>query len=371
MRIVIDIRTISDHFPGIGRYTYDLVHSLAQQVEADELILLSNPALANSRFDIRSIASGSKVRIAHTTARPFTPGEQVRLPGELRAIKPGLIHFPYHVLPYTAKRPIVVSIHDIIPIRLPHHFSLRHRILYRFTLGLALRTADWALCPSEATIKDVHSAFPGNSARLIKAPGGVGASFRPRTEREVESVRTAYGLPESYLLYVGSHKPHKNLPALVEAYARLRNAPPLVLAGAEDTRYPETRRKVVALRLTGKILFPGAVAESSLPALYSGARAFVFPSRYEGFGFPPLEAMACGTPVACSDIACLRETTGGAALLFNPESSESIAASIERILEEDELCEDLRGRGLRRAAELSWDQAARQALDVYHRAANG
>jgi len=369
MRIVIDIRTISDHFPGIGRYAYDLVRALARQVQREELILLSNPALRNTRFDMESLQSDSKIRIQTTTAPPFSLREQLQLPVALKALKPDVTHFPYPVLPYAAARPIVVNIHDIIPIRLPRYFSLRHRVLYRISLRLAIRSAGWILCPSEATIRDMRSALRLEAARLIKVPGGIGESFFPRAKSEVDSVRTAYGLPESYLLYVGSNKPHKNLPALIDAFARLRGAPCLVLAGEEDARYPETRRRVETLRLADRIRFAGAVRERDLPALYSGALAFVFPSRYEGFGFPPLEAMACGTPVVCSDIACLRETTGDAALHFNPEKVSSIAGAIERLLEDGALREDLRARGLRKASGLSWEQAARQTLAIYRRAA--
>jgi alpha-1,3-rhamnosyl/mannosyltransferase len=111
----------------------------------------------------------------------------------------------------------------------------------------------------------------------------------------------------------------------------------------------------------------GSIPEKDLPALYSGATAFVFPSIYEGFGLPPVEAMACGVPVACSGIPCLSETVGGAALLFDPEHPENVAAAVERILSDEKLRADLRVRGLRRAAELSWDEAARQALKIYHR----
>jgi alpha-1,3-rhamnosyl/mannosyltransferase len=177
-------------------------------------------------------------------------------------------------------------------------------------------------------------------------------------------------LSEPYLLYVGSNKPHKNLPALVDAYARLPKAPLLVLAGGEDPRYREARGRVNSFGLAGRVRFLGAIPESDLPALYSGAQAFIFPSDYEGVGFPPLEAMACGVPVACSDIPALRETVGDGALLFNSKDPAAIAAAIQRILTDPDLRTDLRGRGLRRAGELPWHRAAQQTLEIYHRAAN-
>jgi glycosyltransferase involved in cell wall biosynthesis len=366
MRIVIDVRTISDHFPGMGRYTYHLVRALARQIGRDELILLSNPALANTRFDIEPIALNPNVRIVTTDTKPLSFNEQWRLPRELRRLMPEVMHFPQPVIPFAAPRPVVINIYDIIPIRLPQYFSPRQRILYRASLSLALRSAGRIICLSQATLADIQSAFGVDSSRLCAIPAGIDEMFRPATSDEAERVRSVYQLPETYLLYVGSNKPHKNLPALIDAYASLRSATHLVLAGEEDARYPDARLRVESLGLADRVHVLGAVGEKDLPALYSGALAFIFPSIYEGFGFPPLEAMACGVPVACSDIPCLHETAGDAALQFNPEDASSMAAAMDHIITDSKLRADLRERGFRRAAEYSWDHAARQTLDLYH-----
>jgi glycosyltransferase involved in cell wall biosynthesis len=366
MRIVIDVRTISDHFPGMGRYTYHLVCSLAQQLGPDKLILLSNTALANTRFDIGPIASYPNVRIVATDAKPLSFSEQWRLPRELRRLMPGVMHFPQPIIPFAAPRPVVTNIYDIIPIRLPQYFSVKQRILYRASLSLALRSAKRIICLSQATLADIKAAFYVDSSRLCAIPAGIDEVFRPATETEVERVRSGYQLPETYLLYVGSNKPHKNLPALIDAYASMHSAPHLVLAGEEDARYPQARRRAESLGLADRVRVLGAVGEKDLPALYSGALAFIFPSTYEGFGFPPLEAMACGVPVACSNIACLQETAGDAALQFDPEDAASMARAMNRLIADGKLRADLRDRGLRRAAEFSWDHAARQTLDLYH-----
>jgi glycosyltransferase involved in cell wall biosynthesis len=366
MRIVIDARTISDHFPGIGRNTFELIRALARRLDGEELVLLFNPSLPNTRFDIRSIASGANVRIANTSARPFSLQEQLHLPGVLKKLAPDIMHFPYTVMPYAVQGRIAVSIYDVIPIRLPHYFSLRNRTLYQVTVRLALRSASRILCPSRATMSDLMSAFHLDAARLAIVPGGVSESFHPLAPGQVEPVRTAYSLPEKYVLYVGSNKPHKNLPALIQTYAHLPGAPVLVVAGAEDPRYTNARSLAETLGLTARIRFLGSIPEKDLPALYNGAMAFVFPSKYEGFGLPPVEAMACGVPVACSNIPCLNETVRDAALQFDPGRPESIAAALERIVNDGELRNDLRMRGLGRAAELSWDEAARQALKIYH-----
>ena len=246
MRILIDARTINDHFPGIGRYTYNLARALAHHRDCDSLLLVSNPTPANTRFDVAALASEPGIRIMYTAARPFTAREQVRLPIELRNLSPQVTHFPYFIMPYASPRPVVLTIHDIIPIRLPHYFTLRQRILLRISLLLALRSAAFVICVSESTRSDLQSAFRVDDSRLFVVHEGVAESFHPCARDEVQRVRAAHGLPGQYLLYVGSNKPHKNLPALIDAYSRLGAAPPLIMAGAEDSA---TRRLAAWLNL--------------------------------------------------------------------------------------------------------------------------
>jgi glycosyltransferase involved in cell wall biosynthesis len=365
MRTIIDVRTTDDHFPGIGRYTFQLVNALARQKDRDELVLLANAGKPNARFNLASLASEPNVKIMRTTARPFTLSEQWLLPRELRKLNPRVIHFPYIVMPYLAPRPLVLTIHDVIPVRLPHLFPLHKRVLYRISLLLALRAAAVVICISEATLSDLKAEFRLDRSRILVIHEGVGGSFHPHPKRELDRVQAAYALPSGYILYLGTTKPHKNLPRLIDALARLHPCPPLVIAGDEDSRYKETRRLVERMGMGNRVRFTGAVKEDDLPALYSGARAFVFPSLYEGFGLPVLEAMACGVPVACSGIPSLRETAGDAALFFDPQDQDSIAAALERLLTDELLCSDLQTRGLRRSAELSWDVAAQKTLEAY------
>jgi glycosyltransferase involved in cell wall biosynthesis len=364
MRIVMDVRTIADHFPGIGRYTYQLAHAVARQRNRDELVLVSNAGASNTRFNLTELTTEPRVRLVRTTAKPFTLREQLSYPGELRKLNPSAIHFPYVVMPYAAPRPIVLTMHDIIPVLFPNLFSLRQRLLYRFSMRMALRTAAAVICVSEATRSDLISFCHADPSRLIVIHEGIEEGFRPCGSREIESVRTAYALPDQYFLYLGSNKPHKNLPALIQACALLNTSLPLVIAGSEDPRFNRARLQVESLGLKDRVQFLGAVREEALPALYSGARAFVFPSLYEGFGMPPLEAMACGVPVACSDIPSLKETAGDAALFFDPNDCASIAAALERVLYDQSLRAELCAGGLRRVAELSWDVAAQKTLSI-------
>lgn len=370
MQTIIDIRTASDHFPGIGRYTYNLVRELARSKDREQLLLISNPQLANTRFDIGILAAESGVRLVVTDARPFTAREQFQLPGKLKKLSPDVIHFPYLIMPYASPRPVVLTIHDIIPIRFPQYFTLRQRILYRISLFLALRSASCVICVSEATQSDLKSTCRVDPERLFVVHEGISEQFRPQSADEARRVASTYGLPENYLLYVGSNKPHKNLPLLIDAYAHLGHAPPLILAGMEDARFEEVRSRIEVLNLKDRVHVAGSVAEDDLPALYSGALAFVFPSTYEGFGLPPLEAMACGVPVTCSSIPSLVEAAGDAALYFNPNDTASITAALERILHDEKLRIYLKERGFRRSSELSWNDAAQRTRFLYRRAAN-
>ncbi len=366
MRTVMDLRTIGDRFPGIGRYAYNLARALVRRKNRPELVLISNPGTASTRYNLASLAWETDVRIVAVDARPFTVREQTLLPILLRRLAPNLAHFPSWIMPWAAPRPFVVTIHDIIPLLLPQYFTAGRRMLYRASLAFSFRHATSVICLSEATRADLETIFPRIRGRLSVIPAGVERSFRPSTKAESEPVRAKYALPEQYLLYVGSNKPHKNLPALVEAYARLGRAPALLLAGMEDLRYPGARQRIETLGLKDRVRVMGQIPEEDLPRLYSNALAFIFPSLYEGFGLPPLEAMASGAPAACSDIPSLRETTGGAALLFDARNLDAITSALDRMIRDEELRAALRVRGLRRAAELTWDLAAGKVLDVYH-----
>jgi glycosyltransferase involved in cell wall biosynthesis len=366
MRVAIDTRTVSDHFPGIGRYTYHLTCALARRLQPDDrLLVLYNPALANTRYPLDLLASAPGVEMIATGARPFSPGEQLILARQLRTLGADVTHFPYFILPYAAPRPWVVTIHDAIPQRFPRYYRLHQRWAYHLATRLALRGAARVVCVSAATRDDLRAAFglPEERARVVYEAAD--ARFHPCAPDEVAAVRARYALPETYLLYLGINKPHKNLPALVEAYAQLLDAPPLVLAGREDPRYPQARRRAELLGLGERVRFPGAIADADLPALYSGAHAFAFVSEYEGFGLPPLEAMACGAPVLCSDAPSLVEVVGPAALVVAPADRGAIAAGLERLLANADLRAGLREQGLELARKYTWDRAAEETWRVY------
>jgi alpha-1,3-rhamnosyl/mannosyltransferase len=237
-------------------------------------------------------------------------------------------------------------------------------------MALALRAAQHVIAISEATRHDLLTCYSLVSKSVSVVPLAAAPTFAPVSPRAIAELCRRLDLPEQYVLYVGSNKPHKNLVLLVEAWAALQPASlPLVIAGVWDTRYPEAQQQAELMALGKTVRFLGPVAEADLPTLYTAALLFIFPSKYEGFGLPVLEAMACGTPVACSNTSCLPEVAGDAALMFDPTSVEAIADTIGCLLQDSDLRVELRERGLARAAQFSWQQTAQQTLYLYRQLA--
>jgi len=365
LRIGIDGRYIADHYPGIGRYTFSLVEALSRLAADATFVVALQPGQPNSRYDLDQLVARPNVRLAPFPLPPRSPLEQVRWPQAARRWALDVFHAPYFYMPYALPCPAVVTIYDLIPLVFPQGFSAAQRLSFHLMVGLAVRRASAVIAVSAATRTDLLRYFNLSPNRVHVTPLAADASFYPRPPAEVAAVRARYGLPNAYVLYVGINKPHKNLPRLIEAYAKIGEAPPLVLAGREDPRYPEARRQAEVLGLGGRVAFPGDIAGADLPALYSGASLFVFPSLYEGFGLPPLEAMACGTPVVCSNRASLPEIVGDAALTVDPDDVEAIASAMRRVLDDADLRESLRQRGWARAAQFSWEHTAQETLRIY------
>ncbi len=371
---VLDIRTATSHFPGIGRYGVNLAHAMIPLLNEDErLVLLRDPARP-SPWDLSALR-GDRVQIVDLPLSPFSLRQQWAVPRLLRRLKADLYHSPYYLMPYRPGRPALLTVHDLIPLLFPRHSTRQARLLFRWTTALALRTVCRAIAVSEATRQDLLRHFRLPAERVTVIPEAADPAFRPRPPAEVEAVRCKHGLPERYLLYLGSNKPHKNLTRLVEAWAHVAQRTTrltfdvsrftLIIAGVWDPRYPQPKRRAEELGLGDTVRFLGPVAEADLPALYSGAMAFVFPSLYEGFGLPVLEAMACGVPVACSETSSLPEVGGDAVLTFDPTDVEAMGEALRRILEDASLREHLRQRGLARAATFSWERTAGETLALY------
>ena len=345
---VLDTRPATAHFPGIGRYVRSLAEALPPLLAEDERLLLLTPSEG---------------------AGPFSLRQQWEIPLRLRRRRAALYHSTYYLMPYFGLPPTLLTLYDLIPLRFPALSTPRARLLFRWTTTLALRRATHALAISEATRQDFLRTFRLPPERISTVPLAAAPRFRPQPPQVIEALRRRLGLPPRFVLYLGSNKPHKNLVRLVEAWAGVEGPVRLVIAGAWDARFPQARERAAALGLEDRILWPGRVAEEDLPALYAAAESFVFPSLYEGFGLPVLEAMACGTPVACSATSSLPEVAGEAALLFDPTQVEAIREALHRLTTDAELRAALTERGLEQARRFSWERTAAATLRYYRRLA--
>lgn len=341
MRVVLDGRHMTPHFPGIGRYVRQLAaHLPACFAPGDDFTLLTEK---------------------ETAVSPFSLSQQWRIPPLLRGHT--LYHSPYYIMPYFPGVPAVVTLYDLIPQKFPALTTAKARLFFRLFTRMALHTANHVITISEAARQDFLAAYPIKPDRITAVPLAPAPHFQPMPNAPITRP-----LPDKYVLYVGSNKPHKNLVRLVQAWQPVHQQfrdVALMIAGAWDNRYPQPKEWVEKLGLETAVHFFGPVTETELPILYSRAQLFVFPTLYEGFGLPVIEAMACGTAVACSNQSSLPEVGGDAAVYFNPANTEEITQSIITILKEEDLQTALQKQALQQAKKFTWEQTAKQTTAVY------
>ncbi|MFN8445974.1 MAG: glycosyltransferase family 1 protein [Caldilineaceae bacterium] len=377
---ILDTRTATTHFPGIGRYVANLERELPGLLNEEEaLVLLEQEMGIHSLRSVHGWGDGEMKRI-EVAASPFSLSQQWQVPKALRTFSHNpqsairnpqfLYHSPYYLMPYRPSMPTILTFYDVIPLLYPEYVSLQARLLFRLTTQFACRAASHIVSISDASSRDLTRYFGVPANKITTTSLAPDPRFQPQQPAECDRVRQKYNLPEHFILYFGINKPHKNLVSLIDAYAKLIRNPqstirniPLVIAGAWDARYPEAKQH--AASLGDNVRFLGRIDDAGLPGLYASATVFVFPSKYEGFGLPVLEAMACGTPVACSNTSSLPEVAGDAALLFDPTNVGEISAAIEQLVSNEGLQKELRQRGLNQAARFTWRKTAEKTLDVY------
>ncbi|MEX1018459.1 MAG: glycosyltransferase family 1 protein, partial [Litorilinea sp.] len=363
----LDARTAHNHFPGIGRYVSNLARAMPPHLgDQEHLLLLFDPGRA-SRWELPT--ASAQITLRPTPVSPFSLQQQWQIPRALNHSSAQLYHSAYFLIPYAVRQPCIVTIYDLIPELFPQYFGLHTRLRYRLALWLALRNSQHILTCSQATRRDLMTNHGVAADQITVTPFGADATFRPQSAETIARTRARYALPERYVLYLGINKPHKNLVSLLQGWRQLdptvRQSTKLVIGGAWDPRYPEAKEAASQLELGESVQFIGPVDEEELPALYTGATAFVFPSLYEGFGLPLLEAMACGVAVACANTSSLVEVAGEAALYFDPYQPAQIARQIHRLVEDAATRQDFAQRALQQAATFSWQNAAQTTLDVY------
>ena len=364
MRIGLDARKIRDG--GIGTYVRQLLLALAAAPGPHEWVALLDPR------DLGAFARpGGRVREVAVRAGRYGLAEHLAVPRAARAAGVELLHAPHYTLPLGWRGPAVVTIHDLIHLSHARFFRPGAALYARAMAGAAVRRARLVLADSAFTRAEIVERLGADPARVRVVPLGVPAGMARRDPGAVAAFRAARALPAEYVLYVGARKPHKNLPLLLEALARLAPAgrPPLVLSGAPWAAGHPLARLAARLGLAGAVHFAGDLDDEALACLYSGAALYAHPALTEGFGLPPLEAMACGTPVLCSDGGALPETVGEAAALLAPRDPAAWAHEVGALLADGQRRAALARAGLARAREFTWERTAAATLAVYAEAA--
>jgi glycosyltransferase involved in cell wall biosynthesis len=364
LRIAIDARKLHDY--GIGTYVRNLLRELARQDGDDHYMLLC-------RRDDAGFISGLGPRFTAVTesARHYSIREQVTVPLSIGRSRVDLFHAPHYVVSPLMTCPYVVTIHDCIHLRFPQYLPNRAASLYAKTvMTVAARRAKRVLTVSNASKEDILSYLGVPASKVEVIYNALDERLEtPPSPDDVVRVRERFQLTSPFILYTGNIKPHKNLDRLIEAYSLLRprgfEHVKLLIIGDEISKYPNLRRLVHRFQLHKHVRFLGFVPDETLAVLYRLAAVFVFPSLYEGFGLPPLEAMAAGTPVITSNVSSLPEVVGDAALLIDPMDPGAIADAMARVLGDEALRASLVCRGHERVKAFSWKRSVARIREVY------
>lgn len=348
---------------GTGRYTSELVRAFAGLAEGPEVVCLWPRELAapaqGERLELVRRRSGFAYRFYHERLAVF------RLAGKFKA---DLIHFPATVAAPSGQAPVIVTVHDLCYKTHPEWFPRTRVFYYTAFADAGIRRAARIIADSHATAADIRHFYGIPESRIDVIPLGVDACFQPADDDARKGLRERYDLPESFFLFLGTLEPRKNLPRILEAWMRAGpSVPDLVLAGRAGW-------KVDLERLVGggldarRLHCLGHVPQELLPALYSEAQAFVWPSLMEGFGLPPLEAMACGAPVITSNTSSMAEVAGNAALTVDPLNVRQLSDAMTALAEDERLRQSLREAGLDRAADFTWKRTAELTMLAYEHA---
>ena len=364
MRIAIDARKLRDF--GIGTYIRNILLELSRRDPDTEFVIICRP----NDVDIGK-QLGPNFRMVPERAKPYSMGEQLAIPFCLARERVDLIHEPHYVLPPAIRCRSVVTIHDCIHLMFPQYLPNRLAHVYaRGSMWSATRQADRILTVSEASKRDILRFFNVAPEKVSVIYNAIDERFmQPPDEAQMERVRQRYQLDRPFVLYVGNIKPHKNVTRLIEAFALARAGGledlTLLVIGDDLSRYPALRQTVHRHKLDKHVRFLGFQPYETLSSFYRLARVFVFPSLYEGFGLPPLEAMACGTPVVTSNVSSMPEVAGNAAVLVDPYDPESIADGIQNAVTDEALRQDLIARGVERVRAFSWTESVARIHATY------
>jgi len=370
MNVCLDISPAIYRRAGIGRYTQELLTALLQEKGDIEFTAFSvEPSAAeldHGADEIRRIqkkASNKRWRLNVMGAYLARSGQDHLFQGV------DVFHATDNALPRLTRAKSVFTLYDLSFRIYPKTHTIFNRWFLKIMMPRFLSAADAVIAISESTRRDAERFYGFNSSKIKVVYPGIGSQFRPvRDTERWDIVRHNYRLPDRYLLYVGSVEPRKNLTTLFEAFRHLKPVDvKLVVAGRKGWRYSPILKHLRGLQMDDRIIFAGFVPDQDLPVLYSNALAFVYPSLYEGFGLPVVEALACGTPVVASSVSSLPEAAGNAAILIDPMNIQGWAEALGAVCNNATVNEELRQRGLRHAESFSWHTAARQMMATYQK----
>jgi len=372
-RIGIDARFYGPTRKGLGRYTQEVVDRVvAMDKENDYVIFLSHDNFDNFKY------GSSNVKKVLADIRWYTLAEQIVFPWLIKKEKLDLMHFPHFNVPLYCSTNFIVTIHDLILTKFPTVrattlnpvFYWFKNFAYRIVINNAVRRAKKIIAVSQFTKDDLIKQFKVSEDKIVVTYLGIAQTFIAERNDEDVNVLKKYEIKNSYLLYVGNAYPHKNLEGLIKLFSRIKEVKgdlQLVLVGKDDYFYERVKVFAKQYNTAGKdIVFPGFPSDNDLVYFYRHALAYVFPSKYEGFGLPPLEAMSQGCPVASSNQASMPEIFGDAAIYFNPDNEDEMVEQILKVMNDIELRNILIARGRERVKKYDWNKCAKQTLEIYN-----
>lgn len=373
MRIGIDYTAAINQSAGIGRFVRNIVRSLAKIDRHNEYVLVyaaPNPG-RTADVPVATNVTPRQLRFQERVLNTVWHRLHLPVPIDLATGPVDIFHAPDFVLPPVRHGVTMITVHDLAFLIHPECAHPHLRVFLERAVPASVQRADYVIADSENTRNDVVCLVDASPERVFVVPGGVDPVFGPAPEEQVAEARRTYRLDRPYVFAVGLIEPRKNFPRLIEAYARfrVRTGLPhqLVIAGGSGWLSEQTFRQAEACGFPGDVRFTGYVPDADLAALYTGAEVFAYPSLYEGFGLPVLEAMACGVAVVCSNSSSFPEFATDAAILVPPTDPDAIADALETACCDTQVRQDLARRGLERAESYSWDRAAQKLLEIYER----
>ncbi len=386
MRIGIDATPLPPNPVGAGNYIIQLVRALLTLGSEHQFVIFvqhsgyhylkkadDTPAQVDSAPKSRPVPAPEWVITSDKPPALRLLWEQTVLPALASRYRLDLLHSLHYTRPVFLPCASVVTFHDMTFFLFPQLHTLPKRLFFPVMMHLSARHAAALLANSENTRRDAMRVLKIPSQRISVTPLGIDAAFRPIDDQALlEECRQRYRLPQRFILYVGTLEPRKNLPLLLNAYARLSQHGediPLVITGRPGWMYEDIFSQIKTLGIQERVQFTGYIPAQDLPIVYNLAQVFVYPSLYEGFGFPPLEAMACGTPTITTAVSAMLELVGDGALLVPAHDEAALSETMLKVLDDPKLQQELSARGCRQAAKFTWNQTAQATLRVYQQVA--